>query len=74
MSKFNVDYTGTTVIITGVAGLTLTQAFYANNANVVITDVNNDCLSSHVGGPLASTLLSSRSFAIEIPENRTWES
>jgi NAD(P)-dependent dehydrogenase (short-subunit alcohol dehydrogenase family) len=49
MSQFNLDYTGKTVIVTGAAGglgLVLAQAFYANNANVVITDVNDDRLAS----------------------------
>jgi NAD(P)-dependent dehydrogenase (short-subunit alcohol dehydrogenase family) len=49
MSQFNIDYTGKTVIVTGAAGglgLALAQAFYANNANVVITDVNDARLAS----------------------------
>jgi NAD(P)-dependent dehydrogenase (short-subunit alcohol dehydrogenase family) len=49
MSQFNLDYSGKTVIVTGAAGglgLALAQAFYANNANVVITDVNDARLAS----------------------------
>lgn len=49
MSQFNLDYKGKTVIVTGAAGglgLILAQAFYTNNANVVITDVNGARLAS----------------------------
>jgi NAD(P)-dependent dehydrogenase (short-subunit alcohol dehydrogenase family) len=45
----NIDYTGKTVIVTGGAGglgLTIAQAFYANNANVVITDIHDGRLAS----------------------------
>lgn len=47
--RYNLDFTGTTVIVTGAAGglgLVLAQAFYANNANVVITDINDERLAA----------------------------
>jgi NAD(P)-dependent dehydrogenase (short-subunit alcohol dehydrogenase family) len=48
-TAMTIDYTGRTVIVTGGAGglgLAIAQAFYANNANVVITDINEARLAS----------------------------
>jgi NAD(P)-dependent dehydrogenase (short-subunit alcohol dehydrogenase family) len=50
--KYTLDFTDKTVIITGAAGglgLTLAQAFFANNANVVITDVSDERLAAAPG-------------------------
>jgi NAD(P)-dependent dehydrogenase (short-subunit alcohol dehydrogenase family) len=47
--KYNLDFTGKTVVVTGAAGglgLVLAQAFYANNANVVITDIDDERLAA----------------------------
>jgi NAD(P)-dependent dehydrogenase (short-subunit alcohol dehydrogenase family) len=46
--KYTLDFTDKTVIVTGAAGglgLVLAQAFYANGANVVVTDVSDERLA-----------------------------
>jgi NAD(P)-dependent dehydrogenase (short-subunit alcohol dehydrogenase family) len=46
--KYTLDFTDKTVIVTGAAGglgLILAQAFYANGANVVVTDVSDERLA-----------------------------
>jgi NAD(P)-dependent dehydrogenase (short-subunit alcohol dehydrogenase family) len=45
----SLDYTGKTVIVTGAAGglgLAIAQAFYENNANIVISDIHDGRLAS----------------------------